>query len=49
MAASEGCVDFTKGKWYLIVPSDAKFDKDGNFIGMKRKYGKFKRPIYKFK
>jgi hypothetical protein len=35
-------------KWkYVIAMSDCKFDKDGNFIGLKRKYGKFTRPVYK--
>ncbi len=31
------------GNW-----SDLKFDTDGNLLGLKRKYGKFNRPIMKF-
>jgi len=31
---------------YLFNEKDAVYDKDGNFIRMKRKYGKYKREVY---
>lgn len=32
---------------YIMSLSDVKFDDKGNMIGLKRKYGKFKRPVTK--
>lgn len=32
---------------YAIAVSDIKFDNKGNMLGLKRKYGKFKRPVTK--
>lgn len=34
-------------KLYLFATSDTKFDKDG-FLVMKRKYGKFTRPVHHY-
>ena len=35
-------------KTFLMKATDLKFDKNGNFIGIKRKYGKHKRQAIKF-
>ncbi len=32
---------------YVFDPKDCVFDKHGVFVRLKRKYGKFLRPIYK--
>lgn len=31
---------------YIFNEKDAVYDKDGNLIRMKRKYGKYKREVY---
>ena len=39
------------GQWKTILmkTTDLKYDKEGNLLGIKRKYGKYKREAINFK
>lgn len=41
------CANSGQWKTILMKTTDLKFDKEGNLLGIKRKYGKYKREGYK--